>query len=281
MIKEDNIKLIFLSLSLIIIILIFFFPFFWIITSSFKSPEEIISTSTTIIPRSFTLEHYDKILIDSDFFIYLKNSLIVSFSSMIISIILSVSGAYGLHKLKFYGNKFVEYSLLVTYAFPGVILLVPIYLLFAKVNLLNSYFALIIVNVLFATPFAVWMLKAFFKLIPNEIEEAAYIDGASRYIVISRIIVPLAAPGIASVAIFCFIISWTEYLFASILISGDDLKTLPVGLAGIVGQYQIDWGFLLSGAVLASLPVILLFVFIGKYFVSGFCLLYTSPSPRD
>ena len=269
MIKVNNIKLIFLSLSLLLIILIFFFPFFWIITSSFKSPEEIIATSTTIIPRSFTLEHYNKILFNSDFFIYLKNSLIVSFSSMIISIILSVSAAYGLHKLKFYGNKFVEYSLLVTYAFPGVILLVPIYLLFAKVNLLNSYFALIVVNVLFATPFAVWMLKAFFKLIPNEIEEAAYIDGASRYIVISRIIVPLAAPGIASVAIFCFIISWTEYLFASILISGDDLKTLPVGLAGIVGQYQIDWGFLLSGAVLASLPVIFLFVFIGKYFVSG------------
>ena len=269
MIKENNIKLIFLSLSLFLIILIFFFPFFWIITSSFKSPEEIIATSTTIIPRSFTLEHYNKILFNSDFFIYLKNSLIVSFFSMIISIFLSVSAAYGLHKLKFYGNKFVEYSLLVTYAFPGVILLVPIYLLFAKVNLLNSYFALIIVNVLFATPFAVWMLKAFFKLIPNEVEEAAYIDGASRYVVISRIIVPLAAPGIASVAIFCFIISWTEYLFASILISGDDLKTLPVGLAGIVGQYQIDWGFLLSGAVLASLPVILLFVFIGKYFVAG------------
>jgi len=269
MIKENNIKLIFLSLSLFLIIIIFFFPFFWIVSSSFKSPEEIIATSTTIIPRSFTLEHYNKILFNSDFFNYLKNSLIVSFSSMIISIILSVSAAYGLHKLKFYGNKFVEYSLLVTYAFPGVILLVPIYLLFAKINLLNSYFALIIVNVLFATPFAVWMLKAFFKLIPNEIEEAAYIDGASRYIVISRIIVPLAAPGIASVAIFCFIISWTEYLFASILISGDDLKTLPVGLAGIVGQYQIDWGFLLSGAVLASLPVILLFVFIGKYFVSG------------
>ena len=269
MIKENNIKFIFLSLSLLLIILIFFFPFFWIITSSFKSPEEIIATSTTIIPRSFTVEHYNKILFNSDFFIYLKNSLIVSFSSMIISIFLSVSAAYGLHKLKFYGNKFVEYSLLVTYAFPGVILLVPIYLLFAKVNLLNSYFALIIVNVLFATPFAVWMLKAFFKLIPNEIEEAAYIDGASRYVVISRIIVPLAAPGIASVAIFCFIISWTEYLFASILISGDDLKTLPVGLAGIVGQYQIDWGFLLSGAVLASLPVIMLFVFIGKYFVSG------------
>ena len=269
MIKEKNFKFLFLSLSLLLIIIVFFFPFFWIITSSFKLPEEIIATSTTIIPRSFTLEHYNKILFNSDFFLYLKNSLIVSFSSMIISIILSVSAAYGLHKLKFFGNKFVEYSLLVTYAFPGVILLVPIYLLFAKINLLNSYFALIIVNVLFATPFAVWMLKAFFKLIPNEIEEAAHIDGATRFTVIFKIIIPLASPGIASVAIFCFIISWTEYLFASILISGDNLKTLPVGLAGIVGQYQIDWGFLLSGAVLASLPVIILFLFIGKYFVSG------------
>ena len=269
MIKENNLKFIFLSLSLLLIIIVFFFPFFWIITSSFKSPEEIIATSTTIIPRSFTLEHYNKILFKSDFFIYLLNSLIVSFSSMIISIFLSVSTAYGLHKLKFYGNKFIEYSLLVTYAFPGVILLIPIYLLFAKINILNTYFSLIIVNVLFAAPFAVWMLKAFFKLIPNEIEEAAYIDGASRFIVISKIVIPLAAPGIASIAIFCFIISWTEYLFASILISTDNLKTLPVGLASIVGQYQIDWGFLLAGAVLASLPVIILFLFIGKYFVSG------------
>ncbi len=269
MIKETYLKYIFLTLSIIIILIIFFFPFFWIITSSFKSPEEIIATSTTIIPRSFTLEHYEKILFNSDFFTYLINSLIVSFFSMFISIILSVSAAYGLHKLKFYGNKFVEYSLLVTYAFPGVILLIPIYLLFAKIYLLNTYIALIIVNVLFATPFAVWMLKAFFKLIPTEIEEAAYIDGASRIIVIFKIIIPLAAPGIASIAIFCFIISWTEYLFASILISTDSLKTLPVGLSAIVGQYQIDWGFLLSGAVLASLPVILLFLFIGKYFVSG------------
>ena len=255
--------------SIMIILIVFFFPFFWIISSSFKSPEEIISKIPTYFPNTFTLEHYNKLIITSDFVKYLMNSLVVSFLSMFISVILSLLAAYGLHKLKFYGNKVVEQSLLITYAFPGVILLVPIYLLFAKVNLLNSYFALIIVNVLFATPFAVWMLKAFFKLIPNEIEEAAYIDGASRYIVISRIIVPLAAPGIASVSIFCFIISWTEYLFASILISGDDLKTLPVGLAGIVGQYQIDWGFLLSGAVLASLPVIILFIFIGKYFVSG------------
>ena len=265
---KDKGKL-FLGGSLSIIFIIFFFPFFWIISSAFKSPQEIIQKKSTIIPRSFTFEHFEKILFSSDFLIYLKNSLIVSFFSMFIAVILSIFAAYGLHKLKFYGNKLVERSLLVTYAFPGVILLIPMYLMLGKMGLLNSYFALILINVTFSTPFAVWMLKAFFKTIPYDIEEAAMIDGASKMTILFKIIFPLALPGIASVSIFCFIISWTEYMFASIMISGDDLKTLPVGLASIVGQYQIDWGFLLAGATLASLPVIILFIFVGKYFVSG------------
>ena len=268
MIKFNNSKFLF-YISLIIIFIVFFFPFFLIISSSIKSPEEIISKNPTYFPLSFTIEHYYKLLITSDILKYLLNSLIVSFSSMIISVILSLLAAYGLHKLRFYGNKLVEHSLLITYAFPGVILLIPMYLMFSKIGLLNTYFALIIINVTFASPFAVWMLKAFFKMIPNEIEEAAYIDGASRLRILYSIILPLAAPGIASIAIFCFIISWTEYMFASILISGDGLRTMPVGLASIVGQYQIDWGFLLAGATIASLPVIILFIFAGKYFVSG------------
>jgi len=255
--------------SIIIIFILFFFPFFWIISSSFKSPEEIISKIPTYFPHSFTFEHYYKLIISSDFIKYLINSLIVSFFSMLIAILLSLLAAYGLHKLKFYGNKLVEQGLLVTYAFPGVILLIPMYLMLSQIGLLNSYFALIIINVTFASPFAVWMLKAFFKMIPVEVEEAAHIDGASRLRILFSIILPLAAPGVASIAIFCFVISWTEYMFASVLISGNDLRTLPVGLAAIVGQYQIDWGFLLAGATLASLPVILLFVFVGKYFVSG------------
>ena len=265
---KDKGKL-FLGGSLSIIFVIFFFPFFWIISSAFKSPQEIIQKNSTIIPRSFTFEHFEKILFSSDFLIYLKNSLIISFFSMFIAVVLSIFAAYGLHKLKFYGNKLVERSLLVTYAFPGVILLIPMYLMLGKMGLLNSYFALILINVTFSTPFAVWMLKAFFKTIPYDIEEAAMIDGASKMTILFKIIFPLALPGIASVSIFCFIISWTEYMFASIMISGDDLKTLPVGLASIVGQYQIDWGFLLAGATLASLPVIILFIFVGKYFVSG------------
>ncbi len=264
-----NLSKILFFLALITILIFFFFPFFWIISSSVKIPEEIISKKPTYFPLSFTIEHYYKLIISSDILQYLFNSLIVSFSSMIISVLLSLLAAYGLHKLKFYGNQLVEHSLLVTYAFPGVILLIPMYLMLSKIGLLNTYFALIIINVTFASPFAVWMLKAFFRMIPNEIEEAAYIDGASRLKILFHIVLPLASPGIASIAIFCFVISWTEYMFASILISGDNLRTMPVGLASIVGQYQIDWGFLLAGATIASLPVIVLFLFVGKYFVSG------------
>ena len=164
-----NISKILFYISLIIIFLFFFFPFFWIISSSIKSPEEIISKNPTFFPLSFTIEHYYKLLITSDILRYLLNSLIVSFSSMTISVVLSLLAAYGLHKLKFYGNQLVEQSLLVTYAFPGVILLIPMYLMLSKIGLLNTYFALIIINVTFASPFAVWMLKAFFKMIPNEI----------------------------------------------------------------------------------------------------------------
>ena len=129
--------------------------------------------------------------------------------------------------------------------------------------------ALIIINVTFAAPFAVWMLQAFFRTIPPELEEAAALDGATRVQVMLKIILPLSAPGIASIAIFAFIMSWTEYMFASVLIVSDANRTLPVGLAGIIGQYQIDWGLLLAGATLTTLPVIILFSFVGRHFVEG------------
>ena len=126
-----------------------------------------------------------------------------------------------------------------------------------------------IVNVTFAAPFAVWMLQAFFRTIPLELEEAATLDGATRLQVLLKIMLPLSAPGIASIAIFAFIMSWTEYMFASVLIVSEASRTLPVGLAGIIGQYQIDWGLLLAGATLTTLPVIVLFSFVGRHFVEG------------
>ncbi len=126
-----------------------------------------------------------------------------------------------------------------------------------------------IVNVAFALPFAIWMMRSFLASVPREIEEAALIDGAPVTTILLRIMVPLIAPGIASVAVFAFIASWTEYLFASVLIVSDERRTIPVGFAGIIGQYQIDWGLLLAGATAATIPVVILFALVGRWFVAG------------
>ncbi len=258
-----------LGFSLFMLMAFILAPFYWIFSSSIKSPHEIISATPTFVPHSFTLEHYDKLLNESAFPTYLKNSLIVAVGTMAITVVLSTLAAYGLYRLRFPGRIMLFRIILITYAFPGVLLLVPMYQMMSKLKLVDSLEALVIVNVTLSAPFAVWMLQAFFRTIPRELEEAAALDGATRLGIIVRIMLPLAAPGVASIAIFAFIMSWTEYLFSSILIISEANRTLPVGLAGIIGQYQIDWGFVLAGATATTLPVLVLFSLVGRNFVEG------------
>lgn len=260
-----------LPLGVMILLLMFLVlaPFYWIFTSSIKEPQEIIAREPTLLPQSFTTEHYDKLLRNSDFPTYLGNSLIVAIGTMVITVVLSTLAAYGLYRLRFPGRKMLFRIILITYAFPGVLLLVPLYDMMSRLGLVDHLHALIIVDVTLAAPFAVWMLQAFFRTIPQELEEAAALDGATRLGIIVRILLPLAAPGVASIATFAFISSWTEYIFASILILSESNRTVPVGLAGIIGQYQVDWGLLLAGATVTALPVIALFALVGRNFVEG------------
>lgn len=258
-----------ISVSMLFLLLIVIAPFYWIFSASIKAPQEIIARSPTLFPHSFTMQHYQKLLRSSAFPTYLLNSMLVAMGTMVITVVLSTLAAYGLYRVKIPGRQAIFRIILVTYAFPGVLLLIPLYSMMSALGLIDRLTALIIVNVTFAAPFAVWMLQAFFKTIPPELEEAAALDGATRLQVMLKIILPLSAPGIASIAIFAFIMSWTEYMFASVLITSDAYRTLPVGLAGIIGQYQIDWGLLLAGATLTTLPVIILFSFVGRYFVEG------------
>jgi multiple sugar transport system permease protein len=254
---------------LIFLFVIVILPFYWIFSSSIKSPQEIIALTPTLFPQSFTWQHYGKLLNSSDFPLYLWNSLLVSVGTMVITVVLSASAAYGLYRLKLPGRNLIFQIILITYAFPGILLLIPLHGMMSRLGLIDTIPALIIINVTFAAPFAVWMMRAFFSTIPVEIEDAAALDGANRLQILVRILFPLAAPGIASIAIFAFIMSWTEYMFASVLIISDERRTLPVGLAGIIGQYQVDWGLLLAGSVLTALPVIVLFGFVGRNFVRG------------
>ncbi|NLF76911.1 MAG: carbohydrate ABC transporter permease [Chloroflexi bacterium] len=258
-----------LGLAIVLVMALVIAPFYWIFSSSVKVPQEVIARNPTLFPQSFTTEHYEKLFQRSDFPNYLQNSLVVAFGTMVITVFLSTLAAYGLYRLRFPGRNVLFRVILITYAFPGVLLLVPLYDMMSRLGLVDHLVALVIVDVTLAAPFAVWMLQAFFRTIPQELEEAAALDGATRLGIIVRIMLPLAAPGVASIAIFAFITSWTEYIFASILIISDANRTVPVGLAGIIGQYQVDWGLLLAGATVTALPVLVLFGLVGRNFVEG------------
>lgn len=244
-------------------------PFWLVASSSFKIPQEIIAREPTMFPQSFTLQHYDKLLSSSDYVTYLTNSILVSGVSACLTLLLAIPAGYAFFRLEFHGRETYYRIILLAYAFPSIVVLIPLFAMFAKVGLVDTRIALIIVNVTFALPFAIWLLRSFFASIPREIEEAARLDGGPPLTVLRRIIIPLTAPGIAAVAIFAFVMSWTEYVFASVLILSDAKRTIPVGFSGIIGQYQVDWGLLLAGASLAIVPVVVLFAMIGRWFVTG------------
>lgn len=258
-----------LALSGLFLVLLIGLPFWWVVTGAFKLPQEIIARVPTMIPHSFTLQHFAKLLSGSDYPVYMINSLLVAGISTAITLTLSVPAAYAFFRLAFPGREALYRVILLAYAFPSIVVLIPLFGMFAKIGLIDTLAALIIINVTFALPFSIWMLRSFFASVPKEIEEAALMDGAPPTVILRRIMIPLIAPGIASVGIFAFISAWTEYVFASVLILSDAKRTVPVGFSGIIGQYQIDWGLLLSGASLAVLPVVILFALVGRWFVSG------------
>ena len=264
-----------LPLRLLLVLTILFFllliglPFWWVISGSFKLPQEIIAREPKLVPHSFTLQHYAKLLDASAYPTYLINSLIVGLASSVLTVLLAVPAAYAFFRMELPFREGMYRAILLAYAFPGVIVLIPIYGLFAQLGLVDNLLALIVVNTTFALPFSIWMMRSFLATIPRDLEEAARMDGAPTPVILRRILVPLILPGVAAVGVFAFISSWTEYLFASVLILSDDKRTVPVGFAGIIGQYQIDWGLLLAGASLAILPVVIIFSLIGRSFVSG------------
>lgn len=258
-----------LGLSFLFIVLLVALPFWWVFTGSFKLPQEIIARTPTFFPHSFTLDHYIRLIARSAYATYVVNSLIVALCSTLFTLLIAVPAAYAFFRMEFPGRETIYRIILLAYAFPSIVVLIPLFGMLAKIGMIDTLPALMLVNVTFALPFSIWMLRSFFASVPKEIEEAAIMDGAGPVTLLRRVMIPLIAPGIASVGIFAFISSWTEYVFASVLIISDVKRTVPVGFSGIIGQYQIDWGLLLAGAGLAVLPVIILFAFIGRWFVSG------------
>jgi len=260
------------TLRFLVIVLIMFIllaPFLWILIASFRPNMELVRNQT-LIPQNITLENYVSLFAKSAYWKWVINSFIVSIYTVILSLPLIVAGAYSVYRTQFRGRNVLSFFLLSVYIFPTALLVVPIFKIFDGLSLIDSHLGCALMNTAFAVPFGIWLLQAFLRSLPPELEEAAAVDGISKTRTLFQIIIPQAAPGIIAIAMFAFIVSWTEYLFAMTLLLSNDLHTLPIGLTGIVfGQYRVNWGFAAAGAVGSALPVFILFLIVGRWFIRG------------
>jgi multiple sugar transport system permease protein len=244
------------------------FPFFWLISTSFKVPREYFSIVPSLLPITPTLENYTAVLAGR-FPMYLVNTLIVSISTSILGVTVTCLAAYSLSRFRFTGRREFMIFLLTTQMFPSVLFLAPMFVILKSYHLLNTLPGLILAYSTFVIPFSTWMLKGYFDGIPIDLEESAMTDGASRLRSLWSITMPLAAPGLATVTLFCFLMGFQEFLFAISFVSSDNARTLPVGLAMSISQYGSAWGQLMAFAALMSVPIVVIFMFMQRYLVQG------------
>lgn len=244
-------------------------PILWIMFSSFKPTPELLGMPPSLLPREFTLIHYEELLFQTNFVVYFINSLIVAIASTAVVVVLTSLAGYSVFRCRYKGREIFLSALLMIYIFPRVLLLISLYPAFISVGLVDTLLSLVIVYVAVTAPLNVFIVRAFFTTVPIELEDSAFIDGASRLQTLFLVFIPLVAPGIGAVAINSFLMSYSEYLFASLLIISDVNKTLPVGISQFLQQYEINWGAIAAGSVLIIVPPILGFAAVGRYFVKG------------
>ncbi len=244
-------------------------PVLWMISTAFKTEPQTYYPQPKWIPDPFSLDSFRKFFNTYNFGRMTLNSLVVCLSAMVICVACACLAGYGVTRFRFKGRKQLMSFLLITQMFPGVMLVVPFYAVLSKYNLVNSLFGLVVVYAATNIAFSTWMIVSYFKTIPQELDEAARVDGASSFRIFWNIILPLIIPGIAAVAMFVLFNGWNEYMFSSVLVSKDELKTLTVGIISLNSQYQIKWNDLMAASSISSLPLVILFVSFQKYFIAG------------
>jgi multiple sugar transport system permease protein len=249
--------------------LVVLFPFFWMTITSFKSEDQMRSLVSMFWPRPFATENYRQLLVRTDFASWYGNSVVVAVSSTLLATAVGTIGAYALARLRFLGRGFMASATLITYLVPPSILFIPLYAQMRNLGLANSLGGLIAAYPSFTVPFVTWLLMGYFESIPEELEEAAMIDGATRFGAFYRVVLPLSAPGVLAAALYAFTQAWNEFLYALVFITDGRLRTLPVGLASFITGDVYGWGYLMSGAVLTTLPVIAAYIYLQKYMVEG------------
>jgi multiple sugar transport system permease protein len=252
-----------------LLVVLVLFPFYWMTITSFKTEDQMRSLVSMFWPSPAVLENYWQLLSKTDFLAWYGNSAIVAISSTLVATAVGTIGAYALARLKFMGRAFMSSAVLITYLVPPAILFIPLYAQIRTFGLSDSLAGLIATYPSFTVPFVTWLLMGYFESIPVELEEAAMIDGATRFGAFRRIILPLAAPGVLAAALYAFTQAWNEFLYALVFITNVKLRTLPVGLSTFITGDVYGWGYLMAGAVLTTLPVIAVYIYLQKYMVEG------------
>ncbi len=255
--------------ALIIVSVFSGFPIMWMFLMSTRPVVEIFVVPPRIIPQRFTVGEYIKILSSSKYMRFFFNSYVVGLSATLISVITAIFAGYGFSRFKFSGSKFATLLIVITQMVPPITLLIPYFIMITVLQLYDTYGGLIITYLSFSLPYAVLMLTAYFNTIPRELDEAALIDGASRSRALWSVVLPSALPGIVSVTVYTFLLAWNEFLFALALTRSYSMRTVPVGIALEQGEHTTQWNTMLSMAILGSIPVLIIFIFAQRYFISG------------
>ncbi len=253
----------------LVVALVFVAPYLVMLLDALRPSADVLSDPPTFLPHSWQLGTFGTVLSDSRFLSWLKTSLIVATASTVIVLVVSVPAAYFTARFRFRGRTAFLLLVLVTQMFSPTALVVGIYREFFDLNLVNTYLALILTNSAFNLAFAIWILQGFFSSVPKEIEEAAALDGCSRFGTLWRVDLPLILPGLVTSVIFTFIAAWNEYVVALTLIQDDDKKPLTVGISSYVTGYEQHWDQLFAASLIAIVPVVILFAFIERHLVTG------------
>jgi multiple sugar transport system permease protein len=252
-----------------VLLLMVLFPFYWMTITSLKSEDQMRSLVSMFWPSPVVFENYEQLLRKTDFTSWFTNSAIVAVSSTLLATAVGTIGAYALARLRFRGRAFMSSATLITYLVPPSILFIPLYAQIRTLGLSDSLAGLIAAYPSFTVPFVTWLLMGYFESIPVELEESAMIDGATRFGAFRRIILPLAAPGVLAAALYAFTQAWNEFLYALVFITDVKQRTLPVGLSSFITGDVYGWGYLMAGAVLTTVPVIVVYIYLQKYMVEG------------
>ena len=257
------------GIGLALMLFFVLFPFYWIIVTAFKGDLQISQRTSIYMPDPWTVEQFQRLFFEEPFWVWFKNSATVAVLTTALAVSVAALGAYALARLKFFGAQSMQTVLLITYLLPGALMFIPLYQILAQLGLINTLGALIVTYPVGMIPFATWLMMGYYRSIPEELEHAAMVDGATRLQAFWRVTLPLTLPALLAVTMFSFTAAWKEYLFAFVFISTDKLMTLPVGLAQTIFGDIYPWGLLMAASLIISIPVVIFYMWGQRFMVAG------------